>query len=513
MNRSFVTGLGLALGLMLSPLAQAQALPEAPSYRYGAAKPIPNQYIVVFKDDVAQPAALAAQLARQSGGQLVHVYGAALKGFAARLSAAAVSALAKNPNVAYIEQDATVSLNEALISPTAAQSGATWGLDRIDQRALPLNSSYRYEYMGKGVYAFVIDTGIRATHIDFGGRVQPGLGYTAIADTYGTGDCNGHGTHVAGTLGGASFGVAKAVTLVPVRVLDCSGSGSTSGVIAGVDFVANASGQRPAVANMSLGGGYSSSLNKAVAGAVSKGVSMVVAAGNSSADACTSSPASEPSAITVGATTSSDAKASYSNFGSCLDLFAPGSSIASTWYSSDTATATLSGTSMASPHAAGVAALLLAAGAATPAAVANAMTTNATVNVVGSAGTGSPNRLLFSLASEATARLQTVAVSALSGAGKKVNPKNWQATASVTVKSFDGTNFGSGVAGAVVAGTFSNGGSASCTTSSTGSCSLTSSNISSGTASTTFIVSKISGSNLSYDSSKNVATSVVINRP
>jgi subtilisin family serine protease len=258
--------------------------------------------------------------------------------------------------VEFVEQDAAVSLSEARIEPTAFQNGATWGLDRIDQAARPLDGQYRYRYSGAGVYAFIIDTGILAGHVDFGTRRLSG--YSVFVDGYGDSDCNGHGTHVAGTVGGATWGVAKTVTLVPVRVLDCAGSGSWSGVIAGVDWVAGQTGMRPAVANMSLGGGKSTSVNAAVARAHDQGVTMVVAAGNSNANACNYSPASEPKAVTVGATTSTDARASYSNFGSCLDLFAPGSSITSAWYTSTADTKTISGTSMASPHAAGALALL-----------------------------------------------------------------------------------------------------------------------------------------------------------
>ena len=336
--------------------ALAHAAPGTATHPSAPSRPIDGQYIVVFKREVAEPAALAAQLTQQQGGRLLHSYSHALKGFAARLPAAAVAALRNNPNVDHVEQDATVSLNETLIAPAMQQPNPTWGLDRIDQAALPVNGSYNYQYQGAGVHAFVIDTGILSNHVDFGARVR--AGYSAIADGKGTSDCNGHGTHVAGTVGGSQFGVAKGVSLVPVRVLDCTGSGSNSGVIAGVDWVAGQTAMRPAVANMSLGGSLSAAVNASVAGAVAKGVTMVVAAGNSSADACQTSPASEPSAITVGATASNDSMASYSNYGACLDLFAPGSAISSDWFSSTTATNTLSGTSMAAPHVTGVAALV-----------------------------------------------------------------------------------------------------------------------------------------------------------
>jgi len=284
--------------------------------------------------------------------------------------------------------------------PSAPGSGApqdrpapSWGQDRIDQTALPLNGRIAAPLDGAGVNAYIIDTGVRGDHDEFGGRVQ--AGYDAVSGTDGTTDCNGHGTHVAGTVAGATFGVAPAATIIPVRVLDCSGSGSTSGVIAGINWAtANHQAGVPAVANMSLGGGYSPALNAAVRSAVADGITFAVAAGNSNADACDASPASEPSALTVGATTSTDARASYSNFGSCVDLFAPGSGILSASNASTSGSRVLSGTSMASPHVAGAAALLLSGSPnATPQAVSDALTQGATANVVTDV-MGSPNRLL-----------------------------------------------------------------------------------------------------------------------
>jgi subtilisin family serine protease len=353
-------------------------------------------YVVVLRTPRAVPGTsptrlpehAAATRARGRGATVVAAYHYALSGFAARLDAVQLAAVRRDPDVAEVVPDGTVSAS------ASTQPGATWGLDRIDQRTRPLDGSYTYDATGTGVTAYVIDTGIRATHTDLGGRVA--AGYTAVADGQGTADCNGHGTHVAGTLGGTQYGVAKQVTLVPVRVLGCTGSGSISGVISGVDWV---TGQpaRPAVANMSLGGSANAALDAAVANSVAAGVTYAVAAGNSSANACRFSPARVPTALTVGATTSSDGRASYSNYGSCLDLFAPGSAITSDWYTGDSATNTLSGTSMASPHAAGVAALYLQEhpGAA-PSEVTAAITAQATPAVVTSAGRGSPNRLLYS---------------------------------------------------------------------------------------------------------------------
>jgi len=275
------------------------------------------------------------------------------------------------------------------------QSNATWGLDRLDQRDLPLNATYSYDKTGSGVTAYIIDTGIRLSHNDFGGRATSG--YDAI-DGGSADDCNGHGTHVSGTVGGTTYGVAKGVRLVAVRVLDCGGSGSNSGVIAGVNWVtSNHAAGQPAVANMSLGGGVSTALDQAVSNSIADGVTYALAAGNSNANACNSSPARTPNAITVGATTSSDARASYSNYGTCLDVFAPGSNITSAWSTSNTATNTISGTSMASPHVAGAAAVYLEGNpGATPAQVASALSGAATTGKVTSPGSGSPNRLLYS---------------------------------------------------------------------------------------------------------------------
>ena len=292
------------------------------------------------------------------------------------------------------------SAQSAPVTPRNASSlevaTSLWGLDRIDQRALPLNGTVSRATTGSGVTAYVIDTGVLSTHTEFGGRVVGG--YSSVSDGNGTEDCNGHGTHVAGTIGGSNYGVAPSVAIVPVRVLDCSGSGSTSAVIAGIDWVvAHHVAGTPAVANMSLGGGRSSALDIAVQNGVRDGVVFVVAAGNSNANACQTSPAGEPLAITVGSTTSADARSSFSNYGSCLDVFAPGSSILSAWFTSTTATNTISGTSMASPHVAGVAALGLGvAPDSNVAQIAAWITSTATSNAVENAGAGSPNLLAYS---------------------------------------------------------------------------------------------------------------------
>ncbi|KAA1425674.1 S8 family peptidase [Nocardioides antri] len=382
---------------------------------------IQGQYIVVMKDNASVAATRDARRdAVQHGGDILFDYSAALDGFAARLPDRALQALENNPRVAYVEADRTVTA-------LGDQYDPPWGLDRIDQRARPLNRSYHYDRTGAGVNAYIIDSGIRRTHAQFGTRASHG--FSSIPDGNGSLDCNGHGTHVAGTVGAAKYGVAKAVRLVAVRVLDCEGSGSFAGVIAGIDWVTGDHDPgEPAVANMSLGGGFSSAVNDAVANSIADGVSYVVAAGNSNVDACTASPASAPDALTVGATTYNDARASYSNWGTCLDLFAPGSQVLSTYAVSNSSVHIENGTSMASPHVAGVVATYLQQFPnASPATTANAIRNSATPNRVTGIGTGSPNKLLYSkFSSTITSPPPPASTNKVAQPGFESGPGIWQ---------------------------------------------------------------------------------------
>jgi len=351
---------------------------------------IKNQYIVILNKDVGSSNEFAQGIAKQHGGKVLQTYDAVLKGFAIYLpdvaGTAFVEAMKKNPKVVSVENDTIMKVD------ATTQSNPDWGLDRIDQKNLPLDSAYSYLQTGSGTTAYIVDTGILSTHQQFSGRVLSG--YTAISDGNGTSDCHGHGTHVAGTVGGSTYGVAKNVSLVPIRILGCDGSGASSNVIAGLDWILK-NGKKPAVVNISLGGEANASLDSAVENLFNNGYVMVVAAGNSNTDACSSSPARVSKAITVAATDSTDTRASYSNYGSCVDIFAPGSQINSSWIGSNTATKVLNGTSMATPHVVGVVAeMLQSTPTATPQTISTNLLNQASNNVVKNPS-GSPNRLLY----------------------------------------------------------------------------------------------------------------------
>ncbi|WP_031226436.1 S8 family serine peptidase [Alcanivorax sp. P2S70] len=387
-------------GSVLSPAWADSATDSAPV----AGDIIENQYIVTLAPNITDllgvndlTTAIRTLLAGIGGGDVLFTYQHALTGMTVQLTDLQASLLGILPGVLAIEPDRTVAA-------IATQNNATWGLDRVDQPLLPLDNRYQYPNSGgQDVTVYVVDTGLRSTHSDFTGRVSPGRNFVSSGgflfgggsvDPADTEDCNGHGTHVAGTAVGTTWGVAKQANIAPVRVLGCNGSGSNSGVIAGVDWVAG-NHRKPAVANMSLGGTNSTALDTAVRNAVNAGVTMVVAAGNDNVNACNGSPNRVAEALTVGATTREDRRSSFSNYGACVDLFAPGSDITSAWYQSDTQTASLNGTSMAAPHAAGAAALYLAANpSASPSAVNLALVNDAVTGVIGNAGSQSPNRLL-----------------------------------------------------------------------------------------------------------------------
>jgi subtilisin family serine protease len=379
MKRTFVLLLPLALAACADEPATLLAPDVSAPLFHAASGGISGAYIVVLHEgaDARSVAAIASVTPE-------HVYSNVLNGFSASLNAGQLNALRNNPNVAYIEQDGVASID-------ATQNNATWGLDRTDQRDLPLNGTYVYNGTATNVHAYIIDTGIRVTHNDFGSRAQMVFNSAGGQNT----DCNGHGTHVAGTVGGTIYGIAKGVRLYGVKVLNCNGSGSWSGVIAGMDWVA-ANHNKPAVANLSLGGGANTSVDAAANNLANAGVYTVVAAGNNNANACNYSPARASNVMSVAASTSTDAKASYSNFGSCVNVYAPGTSITSAWHQNNSASRTISGTSMAAPHVAGVAALYKSgAGNVSQSNVTSWITTNASSNKISGNPSGTPNLLLF----------------------------------------------------------------------------------------------------------------------
>jgi subtilisin family serine protease len=380
----------VALAMAAVALAACSETPTStnsgadPAVAAAAARPaIAGRFIVTLKDRT-NPAGVA----QEHGVRPDFIYTHALTGFAGRISDAARQGLLRDSRVTRVEPDGIATI-------VTAETGATWGLDRVDQRSSTLNGTYNYTDTGAGVHAYIIDTGILFVHSEFGGRAVSG--YDAV-DGGSADDCNGHGTHVSGTVGGATYGIAKNVQLIAVRVLDCGGSGTWSGVIAGIDWVTQHH-LTPAVANMSLGGSANSSVDNAVRNMIASGVATAVAAGNGNfagvaQDACKSTPARVAEAMTIGATDKNDRKASWSNYGNCVDWFAPGVGITSAWNTSNTATNTISGTSMATPHTTGVAALYLEANpSATPSQLRDALYANTTQHVVSSSKTANNNLL------------------------------------------------------------------------------------------------------------------------
>ncbi|MEU9375445.1 S8 family peptidase [Streptomyces sp. NPDC048255] len=392
-----------AAALPIGPTAAAEAAPTGELQLAGPAETaVPDSWIVVLKEP-AGSRSVHALLARADGARLGHVYRSALNGFSARMSRAQAARLAADPRVARVHQDTRVTLDasaqaaDRASAPAATQPNAPWGLDRIDQRKLPLSTTYTYRTTAPAVRVYVIDTGLRTTHAEFGGRAS--VGTDTVGDGQNGNDCHGHGTHMAGIAAGRTYGVAKEARPVAVRVLNCQGSASTSGVIAGVDWV-TANAVRPAVANMSLGGAVSTVLDAAVRNSIRAGITYTASAGSSGRPdgACSISPARLPEIIAVGASDSLDRRASSSNYGTCVALFAPGVAIPSAWKDSDTATATLSGTSAATAHTAGAAALHLARHpAATPGQVKHALVAGATTGVLQGTPPVVPDRLLHTL--------------------------------------------------------------------------------------------------------------------
>ncbi len=392
---ALVVSVGVATGVSWSATATASQTPAPLAPPAADGTPVPGAYLVVLEPSTPDSAVVdTAGRAAAAGADVGAVFTAAIEGFVAELDADALDAVRRLPGVAYVEPDAVVSAS-TIVQPTTS-----WGLDRIDQRGLPLNGSYSYEGTGAGVRVYVVDSGVSPSHDELIGRVSGGAGF--VNDGYGTGDCEGHGTAVAGVAAGTTFGVAKAAQVVPVRVLDCVGDGTTSSVVAGLDWV-TANRVLPAVATLSLGGSASTTIDSAVRRTIGRGVVVAAAAGNDNGNACGYSPGREPLALTVGATDVTDLRAPYSNYGSCVDLFAPGTDIATAWprtpagAPSNSQLVLISGTSFSAPFVAGAAALMLEdTPAASPAAVNAALVSATSTGVVTSPGTGSPNRLLFS---------------------------------------------------------------------------------------------------------------------
>jgi subtilisin family serine protease len=400
--KNFSLPLVAALGALACVDSTAPTIPDASVARSPVRIPmrglvsigplVADRYIVVLRTSSTDASSEARQISASYGASVLVVYRRAVRGFAADMSSATAAAMARDPGVAYVEQDRVVSA----ANTEPLQTGEPWGLDRIDSRA-GLDRAYNYSQTGAGVDVYIIDSGIRRTHVEFGNRAIDG--FTSIADGNGSNDCYGHGTHVAGTVGGKSYGVAKSARLIAVRVLDCSGNGTVSSVVAGIDWVTRIHA-RPSVANMSITTGGSKTLDNAVRSSIASGVSYVIAAGNGNKsgvaqDACDYSPGRVSEAMTIGATTLSDAKAPWSNYGRCIDWFAPGTGIAA-WIGGDAALASLSGTSVAAPYVSGVAALYLQANpTATPRQVRDALFSATTKGVVTNSSTAN-NNLLYS---------------------------------------------------------------------------------------------------------------------
>ncbi|SCL21924.1 S8 family peptidase [Micromonospora inyonensis] len=410
-GRLLALTLATALTAALAPAGTASAAPgettrhagasaaEGTIRHAGAADAVRDSYIVVLRDDVVRPAAdatgtagvtrIADRLRARYGGSVGHVYGSALAGFEVRLSERAARRLAADPAVAYVEQNRVTPL----IGPGTQLNPPSWGLDRIDQRNLPLDNRYSYPNTAHNVHVYVVDTGVRATHVDFGPRVTGGV--DLVDGALPADDCNGHGTHLAGTIGGTSHGVAKEVRIHPVRVLNCTGSGTYATVIAGIDWI-SANALRPAVVELAIGGSANSTLDAAVTNSINRGITYVTTGGSSSTNACNFSPGRVPGALTVVGTSATDARLPSGNYGSCIDLYAPGQNITSAWYTSNTAVTTISGGSTASAHVAGCAALALSTNPTwTPAQVSGYLTSRATTNIVTGVVSGTPNRLLY----------------------------------------------------------------------------------------------------------------------